>query len=163
MLTWSQRVFQMWSKLCRNLRAHEHDDHSCTCYTSRPKSTTHAFDRGSVFVIAVAHQLSSCSNSQSSQRVGALSLIPACLGISVHPSGSRQGHPRYTGSHEIRQHQCAETPQTHRKHLNTFTSKHKFKDVCVCVLVCGCVCGSEDVGASFLWGRTLNFEIFLFF
>ena len=33
----------------------------------------------------------------SSQRVGALSLIPSCLGISGHPSGSRQGHPRYTG------------------------------------------------------------------
>ena len=32
----------------------------------------------------------------SSQRVGALSLIPSCLGISGHPSGSRQGHPRYT-------------------------------------------------------------------
>ena len=28
------------------------------------------------------------------KRVGALSLIPFCLGISGHPSGSRQGHPR---------------------------------------------------------------------
>ena len=34
----------------------------------------------------------------SSQRVGALSLIPSCLGISGHPSGSRQGHLRYTGA-----------------------------------------------------------------
>ena len=34
----------------------------------------------------------------SSQRVGALSLIPSCLGISGHPSRSRQGHPRYTGA-----------------------------------------------------------------
>ena len=34
----------------------------------------------------------------SSQRVGALSLIPSCFGISGHPSGSRQGHPRYTGA-----------------------------------------------------------------
>ena len=34
----------------------------------------------------------------SSQRVGAVSLIPSCLGISGHPSGSRQGHPRYTGA-----------------------------------------------------------------
>ena len=34
----------------------------------------------------------------SSQRVGALSLIPSCLGISGHPSGSRQGHPRYAGA-----------------------------------------------------------------
>ncbi len=35
---------------------------------------------------------------QSSQRVGALSLTPSCLGISGHSSGSRQGHPRYTGA-----------------------------------------------------------------
>ena len=34
----------------------------------------------------------------SSQRVGALSPIPSCLGIGRHPSGSRQGHPRYTGA-----------------------------------------------------------------
>ena len=34
----------------------------------------------------------------SSERVGALSLIPSCLGISGHPSGSRQGHPLYTGA-----------------------------------------------------------------
>ena len=34
----------------------------------------------------------------SSQRVGALSLIPFCLTISGHPSRSRQGHPRYTGA-----------------------------------------------------------------
>ena len=46
------------------------------------------------------HACSSCSSlsSCSSQRVGALSLIPSCLGISGHPSGSRQGHPRYTGA-----------------------------------------------------------------
>ena len=31
-------------------------------------------------------------------RVGALSPMPSCLGISGHPSGSRQGHPRYTGA-----------------------------------------------------------------
>ena len=34
----------------------------------------------------------------SSQRVGGLSLIPSCLRISGHPSGSRQGHHRYTGT-----------------------------------------------------------------
>ena len=48
----------MWSKLRRNLRTHVHDEHSWRCYPSRPKSTTRAFDRGGVFVIAVAHQLS---------------------------------------------------------------------------------------------------------
>ena len=39
---------------------------------------------------------------QSSPRVGALSLTPSCLGISGHPSGSRQGHPRYTGPWVVR-------------------------------------------------------------
>ena len=31
-------------------------------------------------------------------RVGALLPMPSCLGIGGHPSGSRQGHPRYTGA-----------------------------------------------------------------
>ena len=58
----------------------------------------------------------------SSQRVGALSLIPSCLGISGHPSGSRQGHPRYTGARSAGRPwvartqfstavQCGETPK----------------------------------------------------
>ena len=49
-------------------------------------------------LIARAHACSSCISlsSCSSQRVGALSLIPSCLGISLHPSGSRSGHPRNT-------------------------------------------------------------------
>ena len=34
----------------------------------------------------------------SRQRVGALSLIPCCLGISGHSIGSRQGHPWYIGA-----------------------------------------------------------------
>ena len=41
---------------------------------------------------------SPASVQSSSQRVGALSLIPSCLGISGHPSGSRQGHPRCAGA-----------------------------------------------------------------
>ena len=63
---------------------------------------------------------------------GALSLIPSCLGISGHPSGSRSGHPRYTGARSagrpwvarsqfntamqssIQQQHGAETPQTRR-------------------------------------------------
>ena len=31
-------------------------------------------------------------------RYGALSLMPSCLGIGGHPSGSWQGHPQYTGA-----------------------------------------------------------------
>ena len=46
----------MWSKLCRNLRTHEQDEYSCRCYPSRPKSTTRAFDRGCVFVVAQSVQ-----------------------------------------------------------------------------------------------------------
>ena len=66
---------------------------------------------------------SACSTAvrEAAKRVGALSLIPSCLDISGHPSGSQQGHPRYTGArsagrlwvaHEIRQHstQCRNTP-----------------------------------------------------
>ena len=71
---------------------------------NRSKSTSRAFDRGCVFVAACpmlithAHMQQSQQLQQrsSSQRVGALSLVPSCLGISGHPSGSRQGHPRYT-------------------------------------------------------------------
>ena len=73
---------------------------------NRSTSTSRTFDRGGVFVkacpmlIARAHACSSCSSlsSCSSQRVGALSLIPFCLGVSGHPSGSRQGHTLYTGA-----------------------------------------------------------------
>ena len=97
-LTWSQRVprcGQSWRrlKMC-----------GATQYKpNRPKSTARTFDRGSAFVAACsiwshAHtcsSLSSCSSSCSSQRVGALSLIPSCLGISGHSSESRQRHPRY--------------------------------------------------------------------
>ena len=54
-------------------------------------------------LIARAHtqqmqQSQQLQQQSSSQRVGALSLIPFCLGISGHPSGSQQGHPRYTGA-----------------------------------------------------------------
>ena len=61
------------------------------------------FVKACPILIAREHECSSCSScislsSCSSQRVGALSLIPSCLGISGHPSGSRSGHPRYTGA-----------------------------------------------------------------
>ena len=73
---------------------------------NRSKSTTRTFERGSVFVascpmlITHAHmqQSQQLQQQSSSQRVGALSLIPSCLGISGHPSGSWQRHPRCAGA-----------------------------------------------------------------
>ena len=58
------------------------------------------FVKASPMLIARAHACSSCISlsSCSSQRVGALSLIPFCLGISEHPSRTRSGHPRYAGA-----------------------------------------------------------------
>ena len=35
------------------------------------------------------------------QRVGALSPMPSCLGIGGHTCGSGQGHPRYTSAHKV--------------------------------------------------------------
>ena len=111
---------QMWSKLRRNVRAHEFRLKMCGATQYKPnrsKSTSRTFDRGGVSVkacpmlIARAHMqhmtvsavsavsaVAAAEQQSSSQRVGALSLIPFCLGISGHPSGSRQGHPRYTGA-----------------------------------------------------------------
>ena len=99
---------QTWSKLRRNVRAHKFRLKMCgatQCKPNRSKSTAHAFDRGCAFVAACSMwshthtciQLSAMQQQSSSQRVGALSLISPCLGISG-PSGSRQGHPRYTGA-----------------------------------------------------------------
>ena len=99
----------MWSKLRRNVRAHKFRLKMCGASQYKPnrsKSTSRTFDRGSVFVkacpmlIARAHmqQSQQLQQQSSSQRVGALSLIPSCLGISGHPGGSGQGHPRYIGA-----------------------------------------------------------------
>ena len=48
----------------------------------------------------VSIQAQQCSSSAAVQqiRVGALSPMPSCLGIGGHRSGSRQGHPQYTGA-----------------------------------------------------------------
>ena len=95
---------QIWSKLRRNVRALVHLK-MCGAAQYKPnrsKSTSRTFDRGGVFVKAcpmyVDRTRTRMLQQSSSQRVGALSLIPSCLGISGHPSGSRQGHPRYTGA-----------------------------------------------------------------
>ena len=75
---------------------------------------------------------SACSTAvRAAARGLALSLIPSCLGISGHTTGSRQGHPRYIGArsagrpwvdHEIRQHstQCRNTP-------NMFQNENQFR------------------------------------
>ena len=115
---------QMLSKLCRNLRAHEHDEHSCRCHIHKSAEIHDTCIRPRECVCgSTISTASACSTavSSSSQKVGASSPIPSCLGIGGHPSGSRQGHPRYTGArsagrpwvaHEIGQHstQCRNTP-----------------------------------------------------
>ena len=96
--------------------------HSTSQIGRNPRQRT--FYRGRVFVkacpmlIARAHACSNCSScislsSCSSQRVGAVSLIPSCLGISGHPSGSRSGHPRCTGD------RSAGRPWVARSQFNT--------------------------------------------
>ena len=55
----------------------------------------------------------------SSQRVGALSMIPSCLGISGHTSESQQGHPRYTGD------RSAGRPWVARSQFNTAVKEQK--------------------------------------
>ena len=62
-----------------------------------------------------AHVSSSvqCSSQSSSQRVGALSTIPSCLGIGGHPTGSRQGHPRYTAARSAERPWVARTRVQH--------------------------------------------------
>ena len=67
-------------------------------------------------LIARAHACSSCSSlsSCSSQRVGALSLIPFCLGISGHPSGSGKdthGSGKAVGGPNTVQHSSKEQKQ----------------------------------------------------
>ena len=67
---------------------------------------------GSMFnMVESAHmqQLQQLQQQSSSQRVGALSLIPFCMGITGHPSGSWQGHPRYTGARSAGQPRVSRT------------------------------------------------------
>ena len=99
----------MWSKLRRNVRAHKFRLKMCgaTQYNpNRSKSTLRTFDRGCVFVapcsmfIARAHmqQSQQLQQQSSSQREGWRFVPDTILPISGHPSGSWQGHPRYTGA-----------------------------------------------------------------
>ena len=82
--------------------------HSTSQIGRNPRQRT--FDRGGLFVKACpmnvdrAHThaaveaVSAVAAAEQQPEVGALSLIPSCLGITGHPSGSQQGHPRYTGA-----------------------------------------------------------------
>ena len=81
-------------------RSHERregDKDRRRCFPSRPKPTTHVLDRRGVLGSISQYRLSSGAAVQQI-RVGALSLMPSCLGIGGHPSGSLQGHPQYTGA-----------------------------------------------------------------
>ena len=93
----------MWSKLRRNVRAHT-VRHSTSQIGRNPRhvhsSEEVCFVASCPMLITHAHmqQSQQLQQQSSSQRVGALSLIPSCLGISGHPSGSWQRHPRCAGA-----------------------------------------------------------------
>ena len=61
--------------------------------------------------------MSTTTNEAQPQRVGALLPIPSCLGIGGHPSGSRQGHPRYNG-------------EAVGAHTNAQRAKNRLNDAC---------------------------------
>ena len=108
-LTWSQRVPDV-VKVAQKRESSQVQIEGVRCDTVLPESakihdtcirprvcvcgSTFNYGRTRAYVTNTAP----ASVQSSSQRVGALSLIPSCLGISGHPSGSRQGHPRYTGA-----------------------------------------------------------------
>ena len=89
----------------------------------------------------------------SSQRVGALSLVPSCLGISGHPSGSRQGHTRYTGA------RSAGRPWVARTQFSTAVQCRNTANIscCCCFSVLGC---SKSLD---LYRFTISRYIFIFF
>ena len=108
-MTWSQKSSHMWSKLRRNVRAHKFRLKMCGASQHKPhrsKSTSRTFDRGGVFVkacpmlIARAHmqQSQQLQQQSSSQRVGALSLIPFCLVSVGTPVGPGQDTHGFTGA-----------------------------------------------------------------
>ena len=64
--------------------------------------------------------------SSSSQRVDALSTIPSCLGIGGHTSGSRQGHPRYTGARSAGRPWVAQSTVQHSKQCRNTPNSQAF-------------------------------------
>ena len=86
--------------------AREHEEVQWTRHASRSDSEAQQPDltsRGGVLGECVyarcPHHRSTSTNTAQPQRVGALIPMRSCLGIGGHPSGCRQGHPRYTGPH----------------------------------------------------------------
>ena len=89
----------------REAEAREHEEVQWMKHASRSDSEAQQPDltsRGGVLGECVnarcPHHRSTTTNTAQPQRVGALLPMPSCLGIGGHPSGSRQGHPRYTGA-----------------------------------------------------------------
>ena len=66
--------------------------------------------------------MSTITNEAQPQRVGALLPMPSCLGIGGYPSGSRQGHPRYTGARSAGRPWVART--------NAPRAKYRLNDAC---------------------------------
>ena len=97
----------IWSKLRRNLRAHKFRLEMCGASQYKPHSaeihSTCIRPRGCVCGSTFSDGRTRANNTSQFQfRAAARGLalcplIPSCLGISGHSTGSRQGHPRYTG------------------------------------------------------------------
>ena len=87
---------------------------SCLARSDRPRNAAHLVRRssgrrdhklctlsllGECVYARCPHHRSTTTNTAQPQRVGALLPMPSCLGIGGGtPSGSRQGHPRYSGA-----------------------------------------------------------------
>ena len=89
----------------RETEAREHEEVQWTKHASRSDSQAQQHDltsRGGMLEERVyarcPQHMSTITNEAQPQRIGALLPMPSCLGIGGHPSGSRQGHPRYTGA-----------------------------------------------------------------
>ena len=87
------------------LKLREHEDVQWTKHASRSDSEAQQPDLtsgrgvlGECVYARCPHHKSTTTNTAQPQKVGALLPMPSCLGIGGHPSGSRQGHPRYTGA-----------------------------------------------------------------
>ena len=89
----------------REAEAREHKEVQWTKHASRsdsqaqqPDLTSQGGVLGECVYARCPHHRPTTTNTAQPQRVGALLPMPSCLGIGGHSSGSRQGHPRYTGA-----------------------------------------------------------------
>ena len=126
------------SRIGRNPR-HMHSTEGCVCCSTFNDGRTRAHVTNTAPV----------SVQSSSHRVGAMSLTPFCVGISGHPSGSRQGHPRYIGARSAGRPWVARTQFStavqcsNTANIITFLNLSKLFDFfflkkCFCVLFCVC-------------------------